>query len=43
MVLSALPESTVDLVADLVEGEMPMDPYNQLKVWWLAPHQLTES
>jgi hypothetical protein len=26
-----------------VEGEMPMDPYNQLKVWWLAPHQLTES
>ena len=41
-VLNALPEDTVDLVADLVEGELPGDPYTQLKRRLFAAHTLTD-
>ena len=40
--LNALPEDTVDLVADLVEGELPVDPYTQLKRRLFAAHTLTD-
>jgi hypothetical protein len=40
-VLPCLPESTIDLVTDFVEGLLPPDPYTQLKRWLLATHQLT--
>jgi hypothetical protein len=42
MVLNALPETTVDLIADLVEGALPEDPYEQLKARLLLAHQLTD-
>jgi hypothetical protein len=42
MVLRALPESTVDLISDLVEGPLPEQPYTQLKARLLAAHQLSD-
>jgi hypothetical protein len=42
MVLHALPESTVDLISDLVEGPLPELPYTQLKARLLAAHQLSD-
>jgi hypothetical protein len=41
MVLNALTESTMDLIADLVEGELPENPYERLKARLLLAHQLT--
>jgi hypothetical protein len=41
MVLAALPEATVDLVADLVESELPVDPYDELRRRLLQAHTLT--
>ena len=41
MVLAALPEATVDLVADLVESELPVNPYDELRRRLLQAHSLT--
>jgi hypothetical protein len=41
-VLPCFPESTINLVTDCLEGNLPGDPYLQLKAWLLAAHQLTD-
>ena len=41
-VLTALPEATVNFVADFVEAPLPADPYTQLRARLLAAHQLTD-
>jgi hypothetical protein len=41
-VLPCLPETTINLVTDFVEGLLPADPYTQLKARLLAAHQLTD-
>jgi hypothetical protein len=40
--LTALPETTVNLIADLVEGAVPDDAYDQLKSRLAAAHTLTD-
>jgi hypothetical protein len=40
--LTALPENTVNLIADFVEGELPADAYTQLRLRLNAAHQLTD-
>jgi hypothetical protein len=40
--LTALPEATINLIADLVEGEVPEDAYDQLRARLNAAHQLTD-
>ncbi len=41
-VLTALPEATINFVADFVEALLPADPYTQLRARLLAAHQLTD-
>ncbi len=41
-VLPCLPETTVNLVTDFVGGQLPDNPYTQLKARLLAAHQLTD-
>jgi hypothetical protein len=41
-VLTALPEATINFVADFVEAPLPADPYTQLRARLLAAHQLTD-
>ncbi len=41
-VLTALPEATINFVADFVEVPLPADPYTQLRARLLAAHQLTD-
>jgi hypothetical protein len=42
-VLAALPESTVVLVADLIETDpLPVDPFDRLKARLVTAHQLTD-
>jgi hypothetical protein len=41
-VLTALPEATINFVADFVEALLPADPYTQLRARLLAVHQLTD-
>jgi hypothetical protein len=41
-VLTALPEATINFVADFVEAPLPADPYTQLQARLLAAHQLTD-
>jgi hypothetical protein len=40
LVLNALPESSVALIADLVEGDLPVDAYNQLRLRLMDAHHL---
>jgi hypothetical protein len=41
--LHALPETTVSLIADLVEADpLPANPYTELRCRLLAAHQLTD-
>jgi hypothetical protein len=41
--LHALPETTVSLIADLVEADpLPANPYTELRRCLLAAHQLTD-
>jgi hypothetical protein len=40
-VLTALPEATINFVADFWEAPLPADPYTQLRARLLAAHQLT--
>jgi hypothetical protein len=40
--LTALPESTVNLISDLVENVAPEDAYDQLRARLAAAHQLTD-
>jgi len=42
LVLNALPESTVALIADLVEGALPEDAYDQLRLRLMAAHHLND-
>jgi hypothetical protein len=41
-VLTALPEATINFVADFVEAPLPADPYTQPRARLLAAHQLTD-
>jgi hypothetical protein len=41
-VLTALPESVVNCIADFVEAPLPADPYTQLRIRLLAAHQLSD-
>jgi hypothetical protein len=42
LVLNALPESSVALVADLVEGILPADAYDQLRLRLMDAHHLND-
>jgi hypothetical protein len=42
IVLTALPEATINFVADFVEAPLPANPYTQLRARLLAAHQLTD-
>lgn len=42
LVLNALPESTVALIADLVEGDLPEDAYDQLRLRLMDAHHLND-
>jgi len=41
-VLTALPESVVNCIADFVEAHLPADPYTQLRIHLLAAHQMSD-
>ncbi len=41
-VLTALPEATINCVADFVAAPLPADPYTQLRARLLVAHQLTD-
>jgi hypothetical protein len=41
-VLPCLPETTINLVTGFVEGNLPENPYTQLKARLLVAHQLTD-
>ncbi len=41
-VLTALPEATINFVADFVEALLPADSYTQLRARLMAAHQLTD-
>ncbi len=43
LVLSCLPESTLNFFTDFVEGWLPVDLYSHLRARFLAAHQLTDS
>ena len=42
LVLNALPESSVALIADLVEGDLPVDAYDQLRLRLMDAHHLND-
>ncbi len=42
LVLNALPESSVALIADLVEGDLPVDAYDQLRLCLMDAHHLND-